>query len=97
MINKTFSVTILFIISDIDFENMKILSPVNNLNVNVNISKALFSTSRILYPKLAKKCKTDMLLLRRMQLKSAEEKSLTMKNTTAPKQVLKVIINYNVI
>lgn len=74
---------------------MKVLSPVDKLDVNFNISKALFSTSRILFPKLAKKCKTDMLLLRRMQLKSAEEKSLTMKNTTTPKQVSKVTINYN--
>ncbi|VVC31946.1 Hypothetical protein CINCED_3A007015 [Cinara cedri] len=80
------NVTHLDSVSDIDFVNMKILSPVNKLDVNVNISKALFSASRILYPKVAKKCKIDMLLLRRMQLKSAEEKSLTVKTITSPKQ-----------
>lgn len=80
-------------ISDIDFINMKILSPINKLNENVNISSALWSTSRILYPKLARKCKTDMLLPRRMQLKLAEERSLMTKNTTPAKPVPEVNIN----
>lgn len=66
---------------------MKVLSPVDKLDENVNISSALCSTSRILYPKLAKKCKTDMLLSRRMQLKLAEERSLLAKNTNTPKKV----------
>lgn len=66
---------------------MKILSPIDKLDENVNISGALWSTSRILYPKLAKKCKTDLLLPRRMQLKLAEEKSLMMKNTNTLKSV----------
>lgn len=72
---------------------MKILSPVDKLDENVNISTALWSTSRILYPKLAKKCKTDMLLPRRMQLKLAEERLLMMKNSTTPKPVPKVKLN----
>jgi len=75
---------------------MKILSPVDKLNENVNISSALWSTSRILYPKLAKKCKTDMLLPRRMQLKLAEERSLMEKNSTLnniSKPVLEVSTN----
>lgn len=62
---------------------MKILSPVDKLNENVNISNTLWSTSRILYPKLAKKCKTDLLLPRRMQLKLAEERSLMEKNSVS--------------
>lgn len=66
---------------------MKVLSPVDKLDENVNISSALCSTSRILYPKLAKKCKTDMLLPRRMQLKLAEERSLLAKTTNTPKKV----------
>lgn len=66
---------------------MKILSPIDKLDENVNISGALWSTSRILYPKLAKKCKTDLLLPRRMQLKLAEERSLMTKNTKTPKPV----------
>lgn len=75
---------------------MKILSPVDKLNENVNISSALWSTSRILYPKLAKKCKTDMLLPRRMQLKLAEERSLMEKNSTLnniPKPIPEVSTN----
>lgn len=66
---------------------MKILSPIDKLDENVNISGALWSTSRILYPKLAKKCKTDLLLPRRMQLKLAEERSLMTKNTNNSKPV----------
>lgn len=69
---------------------MKILSPVNKLDENVNISTALWSTSRILYPKLGKKCKTDMLLPRRMQLKLAEERLLMTKNSITPKPVSEV-------
>jgi len=53
-----------------------------------------------MYPKLAKKCKTDMLLPRRMQLKLAEERSILAKNTIAPKTVpevntLKICYNLN--
>lgn len=70
---------------------MKILSPVDKLDENVNISSALWAASRIVYPKLAKKCKSDMLLPRRMQLKLAEERSLMMKNTTIQKPVAEVI------
>jgi len=44
-----------------------------------------------MYPKFAKKCKLDMLLPRRMQLKLAEERSLMTKNT--PKSVPEVNIN----
>lgn len=65
---------------------MKVLSPVEKLDENVNISSALCSTSRILYPKLAKKCKTDMLLPRRMQLKLVEERALLTKNTKTIKK-----------
>jgi len=79
-------------ISDIDFINMKILSPIEKLNENVNVSSALWSTSRILYPKLAKKCKTDMLLPRRLQLKLVEERSLMTKNTITPKTIPEVNI-----
>lgn len=73
---------------------MKILSPVDKLKENVNISSALWSTSRILYPKLAKKCKTDILLPRRMQLKLAEERSLMEKNSAqnTPKPIPEVCI-----
>lgn len=79
---------------------MKILSPIDKLDENINISSTLCSTSRIMYPKLAKKCKTDMLLPRRMQLKLAEERSILTKNTIAPKTVpevntLKIYYNLN--
>lgn len=67
---------------------MKILSPVAKLDENVNISSALWAASRIVYPKLAKKCKSDMLLPRRMQLKLAEERSLMTKNTIIQKPVI---------
>lgn len=76
--------SVLFL-SDVDVMNMKILLPVDKLDENVNISEALCATSRILYPKLAKKCKTDMFLSRRMQLKLAEERSLMVKSTPTPK------------
>lgn len=69
---------------------MKILSPIDKLDENVNISSALWSTSRIVYPKLAKKCKTDMLLPRRMQLKLAEERSIMEKNTATSKSIPEV-------
>lgn len=74
--------------------NMKILSPVEKLDENFNISEALCATSRILYPKIAKKCKTDMFLSRRMQLKLVEEKSaLLVKNTPTPKLAPEVNIS----
>lgn len=69
---------------------MKILSPIDKLDENINISSTLCSTSRIMYPKLAKKCKTDMLLPRRMQLKLAEERSILTKNIITPKTVPEV-------
>lgn len=72
--------------------NMKILSPIDKIDEDINISSTLCSTSRIMYPKLAKKCKTDMLLPRRMQLKLAEEKAITTKNTITPKPVTEVNI-----
>jgi nucleosome-remodeling factor subunit BPTF len=78
--------------SDVDVMNMKILSPVDKLDENVNISEALCTTSRILYPKLAKKCKTDMFLPRRMQLKLAEERSLMVKSAPTPKPIPEVNI-----
>ncbi|CAI6343705.1 unnamed protein product [Macrosiphum euphorbiae] len=74
-------------VSDIDFINMKILSPIDKLDENIDISSTLCSSSRIMYPKLAKKCKTDMLLPRRMQLKLGEERSLVTKNASTPKPV----------
>ncbi|XP_060876907.1 nucleosome-remodeling factor subunit NURF301 isoform X2 [Metopolophium dirhodum] len=74
-------------VSDIDFINMKILSPIDKLDENINISSTLCSSSRIMYPKLAKKCKTDMLLPRRMQLKLSEERSIVTKNASTPKPV----------
>lgn len=76
----------------IDFTNMKILSPVEKLDENVDLSSVLWSASRVPYPKIAKKCKTDQLLSRRMQLKIAEERSLMTKNTTTPKSSLEVNI-----
>jgi len=69
---------------------MKILSPIDKLDENINISSTLCSSSRILYPKLAKKCKTDMLLPRRMQLKLAEERSIMTKNASIPKTISEV-------
>jgi len=50
-----------------------------------------------MYPKLAKKCKTDMLLPRRMQLKLAEERSIMTKNTIASKPVpeVNILMIYN--
>lgn len=69
---------------------MKILSPIDKLDENINISSTLCSSSRIMYPKLAKKCKTDMLLPRRMQLKLGEERST--KNASTPKPVPEVNI-----
>lgn len=78
------------LISDIDFVNMKILSPIDKLDENVNVSSALWSTSRIVYPKLAKKCKTDMLLPRRMHLKLAEERSIMEKNKAPSKPIPEV-------
>ncbi|XP_050535545.1 nucleosome-remodeling factor subunit NURF301 isoform X2 [Daktulosphaira vitifoliae] len=78
------NVTHLDNVSDIDLSSFKILSPVFKLDNNINVSSAIRSTSRILYPKLAKKCKTDMLLARRMQLKIAEEKAIIAKNQPQP-------------
>ncbi|KAL4097581.1 hypothetical protein QTP88_022332 [Uroleucon formosanum] len=78
-------------VSDIDFINMKILSPIDKLDENINISSTLCSSSRIMYPKLAKKCKTDMLLPRRMQLKLGEERSIVTKNASTPKSVPEAI------
>lgn len=71
---------------------MKILSPIDKLDENINISSTLCSSSRIMYPKLAKKCKTDMLLPRRMQLKLGEERSIVTKNASTPKSVPEVNI-----
>lgn len=71
---------------------MKILSPIDKLDENIDISSTLCSSSRIMYPKLAKKCKTDMLLPRRMQLKLGEERSLVTKNASTPKPVPEVNI-----
>jgi len=71
---------------------MKILSPIDKLDENINISSTLCSSSRIMYPKLAKKCKTDMLLQRRMQLKLGEERSIETKNSSTPKPVPEVNI-----
>jgi len=71
---------------------MKILSPIDKLDENIDISSTLCSSSRILYPKLAKKCKTDMMLPRRMQLKLAEERSIMTKNTSTPKPISEVNI-----
>ncbi|XP_015374966.1 PREDICTED: nucleosome-remodeling factor subunit NURF301-like isoform X3 [Diuraphis noxia] len=78
-------------VSDIDFINMKILSPIDKLDKNIDISSTLCSSSRILYPKLAKKCKTDMMLPRRMQLKLAEERSIMTKNANTPKPIPEAI------
>lgn len=78
---------------------MKILSPIEKLDENANLSSILWSASRIQYPKLAKKCKTDQLLPRRMQLKIAEERSLMAKNTVTPKpttEVFKLIIIFKI-
>ncbi|XP_003241005.1 nucleosome-remodeling factor subunit NURF301 isoform X2 [Acyrthosiphon pisum] len=85
------SVTHLDSVSDIDFINMKILLPIDKLDENINISSTLCSSSRIMYPKLAKKCKTDMLLPRRMQLKLSEERSIVTKNTSTPKPVSEAV------
>jgi len=71
---------------------MKILSPIDKLDENIDISSTLCSSSRILYPKLAKKCKTDMMLPRRMQLKLAEERSIMAKNVSTPKPITEVNI-----
>jgi len=71
---------------------MKILSPIDKLDENINISSTLCSSSRIMYPKLAKKCKTDMMLPRRMQLKLAEERSIMTKNASTTKPIPEVNI-----
>lgn len=86
-----------FSISDVDVLNMKILSPVDKLDENVSISESLCASSRILYPKLAKKCKTDMFLPRRMQLKLAEEKSLIVKNAPTPKPAPEVKVSNDLV
>jgi len=78
-------------VSDIDFINKKIISPITKLNQNINVSNALSSNNRILYPKLSKKYNIDMLLPRRIQLKLTEERSLATKNI--PKTVPEVNIN----
>lgn len=83
---------LIYFIIDINLSSLKILSPIDKLDDNVNVSSALRSTCRILYPKLAKKCKSDMLLARRMQLKLAEEKEIIAKNQ--PQPPVEVFIDY---
>ncbi|XP_074033791.1 nucleosome-remodeling factor subunit NURF301 E(bx) isoform X2 [Leptinotarsa decemlineata] len=47
----------------------------------INVSKALLTPGRLLYPKVAKKCKLDNLLARRVQLKILEERKISLAKT----------------
>jgi nucleosome-remodeling factor subunit BPTF len=51
------------------------LLPVVTTFVGIDVSRALTTSGRLLYPKIAKRCKLNDLLSRRIQLRELEEKS----------------------
>lgn len=53
-------------------------SPISKFD-EINITKALTQAGRLHYPKVARKCKIDELLQRRMQLKLLEERQIAQK------------------
>ncbi|XP_072386734.1 nucleosome-remodeling factor subunit NURF301 isoform X2 [Diabrotica undecimpunctata] len=57
-------------------KNIEIVPSVKQFE-QINVSKALTATGRILYPKVAKKSKLDNLLARRIQLKTLEEQKIS--------------------
>ncbi|XP_055689203.1 nucleosome-remodeling factor subunit NURF301 isoform X2 [Lutzomyia longipalpis] len=59
-----------------ELQGAKVLPNVGNFNT-IDVSKALTSTGRLLYPKRAKKSSLDDLLQRRIQLHDNEERAMT--------------------
>ncbi|KAG5899121.1 hypothetical protein JTB14_021623 [Gonioctena quinquepunctata] len=57
--------------------NIEITPPIAQFE-EINVSKALLTPGRILYPKVAKKSKLDSLLSRRVQLKVLEERKISL-------------------
>lgn len=64
-----------------------VLVPIIDKFDKINISNALQSTNRLLYPKIAKKSVLDDLLKRRIDLKSIEEKKIATAAANAGKTV----------
>ncbi|XP_057659195.1 nucleosome-remodeling factor subunit NURF301 isoform X2 [Diorhabda carinulata] len=58
-------------------KSIEIVPPVSKF-VEINVSKALTSPGRLLYPKIAKRTKLDNLLARRIQLKTMEEQKISL-------------------
>ncbi|XP_063923379.1 nucleosome-remodeling factor subunit NURF301 isoform X3 [Zophobas morio] len=61
--------------SDSDLKNLRVV-PVPQCFEDIDVSKALQTKSRLLYPKVAKKSKLDDFLPRRLQLKTLEERKI---------------------
>ncbi|XP_055707432.1 nucleosome-remodeling factor subunit NURF301 isoform X3 [Phlebotomus papatasi] len=59
-----------------EMQGAQIVPVVSNFDT-INVSQALTSYGRLLYPKVAKKSRLDDLLQRRVQLRDAEERSMT--------------------
>ncbi|XP_046404076.1 nucleosome-remodeling factor subunit NURF301 isoform X3 [Ischnura elegans] len=69
-------------------QNLKVFPPVDKLD-NLDVSRALIAPGRLLYPKVARKCKIDELLVRRTQLKVVEERRLALSKGLAEAAALK--------
>lgn len=68
------------------------LVPIINKFDKINVSNALQSTNRLLYPKIAKKSSLDDLLKRRIELKSIEEKKIANANNALSDPPAHVIV-----
>ncbi|CAH1971965.1 unnamed protein product [Acanthoscelides obtectus] len=66
-------------------QNIEIVPPVTQVE-EINVTKALLTPGRILYPKVAKKSKLDNLLARRVQLKILEERKIAQNKTEEVKE-----------
>ncbi|VEN57753.1 unnamed protein product [Callosobruchus maculatus] len=66
-------------------KNIEIVPPVTHVE-EINVTKALLTPGRMLYPKVAKKSKLDNLLARRVQLKILEERKIAQSKTDEVKE-----------
>ncbi|XP_071445006.1 nucleosome-remodeling factor subunit NURF301 isoform X3 [Hetaerina americana] len=67
---------------------LKVFPPINKLE-DLDVSRALLAPGRLLFPKVARKCKVDELLVRRTQLKVVEERRLALSQGAAAAAALK--------
>ncbi|CAH1170436.1 unnamed protein product [Phaedon cochleariae] len=71
-------------------KNIEVRPPMNYFE-EVDVTKALLTPGRLLYPKIAKKSKLDALLSRRVQLKTIEERKISPVKTEEPNKEEEVV------